>query len=152
MKSQQALENLIDAFAELAKLHNAAASVAVRARELVASSMAMGNWDETNALSDRPIVCKETCTVLWRGQQGQFKPGLLVNLLAYLARRPNIYRPNDNLMDNVWERRCEQSTIRQAIRRLRQTLKDSGMGELAACIQCHDESCGLILNGDALKM
>ena len=89
-----------------------------------------------------------TFTVEWRDLRCDLGPSILFKLIQRLSRRPGRYFTYDILMEDIWERRCANTTVRSAIKRLRRALCDAGMHELAAAIRGRRECYGLFLNGN----
>lgn len=75
-------------------------------------------------------------------------PSIPFKLIEHLSRRPDRYCSYGVLIADVWGRRCENSTVRSAVKRLRRSLREAGMGDLAAAIKGRGERYGLFLNGD----
>ena len=94
------------------------------------------------------MVNPTTFTVEWNGRRCNLGPSILFKLIYLLARRPDRYLTYDILMENVWERRCSNTTIRSAVKRLRRALRDAGMSELAAAIKGWGECYGVFLDGN----
>ncbi len=153
MQHTELYEFLLDTFAEMATLHAAAAAVAEQAWTMLA------NHDETDLkdVSDcdfhprcppqeRLKVNPTTYTVEWHGQHCHLGPTILFKLIQRLARRPGRYFTYDILMEDVWQRRCSDATIRSAARRLRQAIRNAGMSELATAIKGRGECYGLFLD------
>jgi DNA-binding response OmpR family regulator len=55
-------------------------------------------------------------------------------LLERLARRPNEYVSTDRLLEELWAGSRTYSTVRSTVCRLRLKLQDSGLEDLAECI------------------
>ena len=51
-------------------------------------------------------------------------------------------------MDDVWDRRCADTTVRSAVKRLRRALCDADMSDLADAIRGRGQCYGVFLNGD----
>lgn len=155
MRQQEMVEIILDAFAELATLHAAAAAVAERTWSVLSEhddpdvrGLACSQCRHRYLASDRLRVDAATFTVEWHGRRCDLGPGIPFKLLQRLARHPDRYYPYSILMDDVWERRCSKTTVRSAIKRLRRALCEGGMDDLADAIQGRGECYGLFLNGD----
>jgi len=93
----------------------------------------------TVAEGDVITVNEETFTVSWRSRAHTFSPraGQLFALLARLARRPSHRVWFDQLREkgDVWDdAKVEDVSIRGAVNRLKQELREGGLGDLAECI------------------
>jgi DNA-binding response OmpR family regulator len=154
MQQYELVEMILDAFAELATLHAAAAAAAEQAWSVLVEH------DETDwrpqlcdrcqyrrLSSCRPRVDAVAFSVEWRGQCCDLGPSILFRLIQRLLRRPDRYYPYDILMDDVWQRRCSNTTVRSAVTRLRQALCDAGMSDLAGAIKGRGQCYGVFLNG-----
>lgn len=153
MRQQELVETILDAFAELAALHAAAAAAAERAWSVLAEhddlevrGIACAQCRHRQLTSDRPRIDTSTFTVEWHGLRCDLGPSIPFKLLQRLSRRPDRYYPYDILMADVWERRCSNTTVRSAIKRLRRALCEAGMADLAEAIKGRGECYGLILN------
>jgi len=157
MPQQELFETVLDAFAELAALHAAAAAAAERAWSVLAKhddldvqGIACARCGSYQLPADRPRIDAATFTVEWHGRRCSLGPSILFKLLQRLLRRPDRYCPYDILMADVWERRCSNTTVRSAIKRLRRALCQAGLDDLAEAIRGRGQCYGLILNGDGL--
>jgi DNA-binding response OmpR family regulator len=155
MRQQQLVEIILDAFAELATLHAAAAAAAERAWSVLSEhddldvrGIACSQCHHGRFVSDRLRVDTATFTVEWHGRRCDLGPGIPFKLLQRLSRHPDRYYSYSILMTDVWERRCSTSTVRSAVKRLRQALCEVGMDDLADAIKGCGECYGLFLNGD----
>ena len=155
MQQHELIEFVLDAFAELATLH----ATAVTAAEQAWSVLAKHDDADSQGIScsgrhrkclphDRLVVSPMTFTVEWRDLRCDLGPSILFKLIQRLSRRPGRYFTYDILMEDIWERRCANTTVRSAIKRLRRALCDAGMHELAAAIRGRRECYGLFLNGN----
>ena len=155
MQQHELIEFILDAFAELATLHAAAATAAERAW------LVLAKCDEADSQGilcsrrhqeclphERLVVSSTTFSVEWQGRRCDLGPSILFKLIQRLSRRPGRYFTYDILMEDIWERRCANTTVRSAIKRLRRALCDAGMHELAAAIRGRRECYGLFLNGN----
>jgi DNA-binding response OmpR family regulator len=157
MRHHELVEIILDAFAELATLHAAAAAAAERAwsvlsehEDLELRGVACGQCRHRQLAVDRPRVDAATFTVEWHGRRCDLGPGILFKLLQRLSRHADRYYPYSILMTDVWERRCSKTTVRSAVKRLRRALCEGGMDDLADAIKGRGECYGLFLNGDGL--
>jgi DNA-binding response OmpR family regulator len=155
MQQHELLEFLLDTFSELATLHAAAAATAERAWSVLAKhdeadlkGVSCGDRQRGFLPHDRLMVDPTTFTVEWQGQRCDLGPSILFKLIQRLARRPGRYFTYDILMEDVWEQRCSNTTVRSAVKRLRQALRDAGMPELATAIRGRGECYGVFLDGD----
>ena len=145
--------DLISVLSELATHHAAAAELAKEAYDLAAngrapkrrSSIASGNGARSNGL----VVSSSTCAVRWRGRCCVLGPSMPLRLIHRLAQHPNRFFTYDMLMDEVWERRCSDAALRALVCRLRRSLKDAEMLDLADAIRVQGRCVGLFLNGAA---
>ena len=154
MRQEELFEMILDAFAELAALHSAATATAERAWSVLAGHDDLGVKDMAwvqcryqQPASAPPRIDTATFTVEWRGRRCDLGPSIPFKLLQRLSRRPDRYFPYDILMVDVWERRCSNTTVRSAIKRLRRALCNAGMDDLAEAIKGRGACYGLILNG-----
>ena len=153
MQQDELFELVIDAFAELATLHAAAAATADRMWSALAEHDASsegvfsGNSPRECSRQHRLIIDITTFTVKWRDQSRHLGPTILFKLIRGLARRPDRYLTCDTLMEDVWERRCSDTAIRSAIKRLRWALHDAGTPEVAAAIRARGKCYGLVKGG-----
>jgi DNA-binding response OmpR family regulator len=92
------------------------------------------------------MVNPTTFTVEWHGQRCDLGPSILFKLIQRLARRPDHYFTYDILMEEVWEQRCSNTTIRSAVKRLRRAMRDAGMHELATAIRGRRECYGVFID------
>jgi DNA-binding response OmpR family regulator len=70
----------------------------------------------------------------FRGRTCVLGNTLSFKLLERLARHPNIYVTHDELLSDVWHGVRSESAIRSVVKRLRQTLRQQGLPELADAI------------------
>ncbi|MCK4624698.1 MAG: winged helix-turn-helix transcriptional regulator [Phycisphaerae bacterium] len=155
MQQHELNEFVLNAFAELATLHAAAAATAERAWEALAKSgnadlraICCGDDRGQQGTNGRPKINPATFAVEWRGLECDLGPSILFKLIQQLARRPGRYFTYDILMEDIWKQRCSNTTVRSAVKRLRRALRDAGMPELAAAIRGHGECYGLFLDGN----
>lgn len=153
MQQHELFEFVLDTFAELATLHAAAAATAERAWSVLAKhdevdlqSVSCGHLHRGCLPQDRLMVYPTTFTVEWHGQRCNLGPTILFKLIQRLARRPGRYFTYDILMDDVWERRCSNTAIRSAVKRLRRAIRDAGIPELADAIRGRGECYGVFLD------
>mgnify|MGYP000596943368 CR=1 FL=1 len=156
MQQDELFELVIDGLAELATLHAAAAATADRVWSALAEhddaaseGIFSGSFPRECLQQHRLIIDATTFTVKWRAQSCHLGPTILFTLIQRLARRPERYLTCDTLMEDVWQRRCSDTAIRSAIKRLRRALHDAGMSEVAAAIRARGKRYGLFLgDGD----
>ena len=153
MQQRELLECLLDTFAELADLHTAAAAAAERARCMLNEqkkadlhNVPCRDQDRGCLSRDRLMIDPATFTVEWHDHCCNLGPTILFKLIQRLARRPGSYCTYDILMEQVWQRRCSNATIRSAVKRLRRAMCDAGMPELAAAIRGRAECYGVFLD------
>ena len=142
-------------FAELTTLNAAAASTTERAMSVLAEHgqvYLQGVYcsdHHREALSHSLLrVDPSTFTVQWNGQRCHLGPTILFKLMQQLARRPGRYFTYDILMEDVWQRRCSNTTVRSAVKRLRRAISDAGMSELASAIKGRGQCYGLFFEKD----
>lgn len=146
--------DLLSVLSELASHHAAAAALAKEAYNLAMngrapkqrSSVAGGNGARNNGL----VVSSAMCSVRWRGRCCVLGPSMPLRLIHRLAQHPDRFFTYDMLMDEVWERRCSDAALRALVCRLRKSLKDAEMIDLADAIRVQGRCVGLFLNGAAL--
>jgi DNA-binding response OmpR family regulator len=83
---------------------------------------------------NQPHTDRDTLSVVWKGQRCFLGNTLPFLLFEQLARTPNRYVPVSDLIDTVWGGRREASTIRGVVKRLRDQLRQAGMGPVADAI------------------
>lgn len=156
MQQHELVEMILDAFAELATLHAAAAAAAEQAWSVLAEHdeidlrpMLCDRCQYRRLSNGRPRVDAVAFSVEWRGQCCDLGPSILFKLIQRLLRRPDRYYPYDILMDDVWQRRCSHTTVRSTVTRLRHALCDAGMPDLADAIKGRGQCYGVFLDGDA---
>ncbi len=157
MRQHELAKTILDAFAELATLHAAAAAASRRAWSALAQQgeanlgqVPCDHCQLRQPSADRPLVNVATFSVAWHGRRCDLGPTILFRLIQRLLRRSGCYCPYEILMDDVWERRCSNSTVRGAVKRLRRALCDAGMRDLADAIQGHGQCYGIFLDGGAV--
>ncbi len=157
MQQHELFEFLLDAFAELATLHAAAAATVERTWSVLAEhdevdlqGFSCGDLPGRCLPNDRLIVNPTTFTVEWQGQRCYLGSTILFRLIQRLARRPGRHFTYDILMEDVWQRRCSNTIIRSAVKRLRKAMRDAGMPELASAIRGQGQCYGVFLHGDCL--
>jgi len=150
MKQHEFIESILDALIELSALHTAAVTIAEKACSLLAeySGDDLRGSGRNRSCSHQPIVDVTTFSVQWRGKQCDLGASIPFRLMQRFSRRSNQYFTYDILMEDVWNRQCANSTIRSAVKRLRQALCAAGMDDLATAIKGRGECYGLFLNGD----
>ena len=123
MQQHELFEFLLDTFAELATLHAAAAVAAEQAWSVLAKQdeaypqgVSCGDRHRGCLPHDRLRVDPMTFTVEWQGQRCDLGPSILFKLIQRLASRPGRYFTYDILMEDVWEQRCSNTTIRSAVK------------------------------------
>ena len=105
-----------------------------------------GLFEGLFSLDQRPRVDHTTLSVVWAGKQCYLGSTVLFRLADRLARRPNHFATETDLLRDVWDGdQKSPHTIRSAIRHLKQRLQDAGMDDLAAAIQCEDGRYALLL-------
>ena len=82
----------------------------------------------------RPSVDRETLSVSWKNHTCFLGSTLLFLFIERLARSPNCYVSHLDLLEEVWGGERKSSTIRGIAKRLRDRLKEAGMGNLAKAI------------------
>ncbi|MBI1372490.1 MAG: hypothetical protein GC159_06990 [Phycisphaera sp.] len=92
------------------------------------------------------VVSVATCRVEWRGRQCALGPSLLFRLFHRISQHPGRYYSFDLLMNEVWQRRCSDDAVRASVKRLRRTLLDADMPDLASAIQARGRCCGLFID------
>jgi len=152
MQNHDVLKFILNTFTELAALHAAAATAAERAQSVLAKhnedtlqGVTCSSLNQGCIPPDQLMVDPTNFTMRWNGRYCDLGPTILFKLMQRLARRPGRYFTYDILMETVWERRCSNSTIRSAVKRLRGAMRDAGMPELADAIRGRRECYGLFL-------
>lgn len=152
MQHPDLTETILDAFAELVALHTAAAAAAERVWSALAEHGGRGEraivcpkCHHRQLVSGRPRTDATTFSVSWRGRRCDLGPGISFKLMQRLSQFPNRYYSYDTLMADVWQRRCSNSTVRSAVKRLRRALCDADMADLAAAIRGRGVCYGMIL-------
>ena len=85
--------------------------------------------------SDHPLqIDRDRLTVSFRDKSCFLGNTLPFRLVDYLARHLNTYLTYTDLLENVWECRCTDSAIRSVVKRLRSSLRQSGMDDLANAV------------------
>jgi DNA-binding response OmpR family regulator len=145
------------AFDELVVLHRNAVQAAERARTAIATcertgllGRVCGGYMGCVTSGDRHWIDAERCMISWHGRRCDLGPSILFKLMQRLSRYPNHYCSYGVLMAEVWNRRCSNTTVRSAVKRLRRSLCESGMHDLADAIQGRHECYGLFLDDDDL--
>jgi DNA-binding response OmpR family regulator len=153
MQQHELLEFILDTLSDLGTLHKAAAATAERAWSVLGKhdmadfpGVSCGDQHRDCLSRDRLMVNPATFTVEWHGQHCDLGPTILFRLIQHLAHRPGRYLSYDILMEEVWERRCSNATVRSAVKRLRRALCDAGMPDLAAAIRGRRECYGVFLD------
>ena len=90
----------------------------------------MGSDRSTNG----PVVDSGSLEVVYHGKRCFLGNTILYRLIERLSRKPNKYFTYDELLQCVWGGIRSDSTVRTAVKRLRATLRQAGMGELADSI------------------
>lgn len=152
MENHELLKFVLDTFTELTALHAAAAIAAERVRSVLAKhyedvshGVTCNGLHQGCVLQDQLMVDPTDFTMKWNGRCCYLGPTILFKLIQQLARRPGRYFTYDILMETVWERRCSNSTIRSAVKRLRRAMRDAGMPEPANAIKGRRECYGIFL-------
>ena len=102
---------------------------------------------DPGSLFSRPIIDLAAMTVTWGGRTCRLGNTVLFRLMARLAKRPGHYIPFTGLLRDVWQGAVkEDETIRSAVRRLKQRLRDAEMPRLAAAVRAQRRCYGLILD------
>jgi DNA-binding response OmpR family regulator len=155
MQQHELFEFLLDTLAELTTLHVAAAAAAEQAWSVLAKQdeaypqgVSCGDCHRGCLPHDHLRVDPMTFTVEWQGQRCDLGPSILFKLIQRLASRPGRYFTYDILMEDVWEQRCSNATVRSAVKRLRRAMRDAGMPELATAIRGRGECYGVFLDGN----
>lgn len=142
---------LMDTIVELISLLSASAVLARQAYDLVAAHEDVN--EQRFSTQYRPvkrnadfIISDTQCCIEWRSRRCALGPSLLFYLFKRISRHPGNYYPFEVLMDEVWQRRCSDDAIRALLKRLRRTLVEAGMPDLARAIRSRGRCCGLILD------
>jgi len=95
---------------------------------------AEGRSDASPADPEAPHIDWRACAVEFQGRRCPLR-GLSLKLFARVARRPGRFVSRETLIEDVWQGRAvSDDAVRQAIRRLRQQLRDGGLADLAEAI------------------
>ncbi len=81
-----------------------------------------------------PRADRDTLSIVWRGKSCFLGNTLLFRLFERLAKSPNRYVSHADLLDDVWGADRHASTIRGVAKRLRDRLREQGMGTVADAI------------------
>ncbi|MCE9591312.1 MAG: winged helix-turn-helix domain-containing protein [Planctomycetes bacterium] len=141
---------LVTILEELTSLLTVAAELSRRAcdRAVVIESKQTGRLPkEGDGASRRGVlfVSSATCSVEWRGHRCVLGPSLPFRLLYCLSGHPGRFFPYGLLMEQVWRGHVSDEAVRAIVKRLRRSLKDAGMADLAAAICGQDRSYALFL-------
>jgi DNA-binding response OmpR family regulator len=91
-----------------------------------------------NGAPHRPLLDESTLAVVWNGRMLHLGHTQGFWLLARLARSANRYVTHLDLLQDVWDDECTETTaLRAGVRRLRIKLRRGGMGDLADAIVGH---------------
>lgn len=85
--------------------------------------------DQLPGLTDRSML-----SVTFRGKTCFLGNTLPFRLLSRLAERPNAYVTYEDLLSDVWHGNRSDSTVRSAVKSLRNKLRQAGLAELADAI------------------
>jgi DNA-binding response OmpR family regulator len=100
--------------------------------------------DRTNAAF--PFVDHDALAVRWNGRVCNLGATLPLRLFDRLCRRPNSFVCHENLLQDVWQgARKSTCTVRSTIRRLKRSLENAGMSDLAQSIRCQGGRYALML-------
>jgi hypothetical protein len=72
-----------------------------------------------------------TYTVHYKNKECFVRSSVGFRILERLAQRPNEYIPTDRLIDELWTGPRAYSTVRSTVCRLKATLRNRGLGDLA---------------------
>ena len=78
-----------------------------------------------------PVANRETLSAEWKGRSCFLGNTLLFWFFDRLAQSPNRYVSHQELLDDVWGGERQSTTIRGIAKRLRDTLEENGIQELA---------------------
>ena len=81
-----------------------------------------------------PQIDRRLLSAIWRGRSCFLGNTLPFRLLERLARRPDIFVPCEQLLDDVWHGPRSMAAIRSVVKELRQRLRAAGMDDLAGAI------------------
>lgn len=150
MREHHVVEAVLDAFVELTALHAAAVAAAEKGWTTLAkydrADLRCAACPYRRSLTDRPMVNPTTFSVEWKGRRCALGPTIQFKLIQRLSWHTERYYSYDDLMENVWKGRYSRSTVRSAVKRLRQALYQAGMDDLAKAIKGRGECYGLILH------
>jgi DNA-binding response OmpR family regulator len=97
-----------------------------------------GHHPRERAPLGRPLLDEATLSVVWNGRMLHLGHTHGFWLLARLARSANRYVTHLDLLQDVWDDECTETTaLRAGVRRLRIKLRRGGMGDLADAIVGH---------------
>ncbi len=152
MQQPELMEFLLDTLSELATLLTTAATATEQAWARLAEygedcfrNAHCGDPPYQRSPSHPIMVDATTFTVAWHGEHCYLGPTIQFRLIQHLARRPGRYFTYDILMQQVWHRRCSNATVRSAVKRFRQGLREANMADLAAAIRAERGCYGLFL-------
>ncbi len=84
---------------------------------------------------DAPVADPATFSIVHKGHRCPVGNGISFRLFERLTRRVGVFVPFDALRRDVWAGRVvEPGTVRQAVHRLRQRLRDGGLSGVADAI------------------
>lgn len=100
-----------------------------------------------NLPAHRPLLDESTLSVIWNGNVLSLGHTQAFWLLARLTRSVNQYVTHLDLIQEIWDDEfTDSATLRAGVRRLRQKLRNGGMGDLAKAIVGHHGRYMLDLN------
>lgn len=119
----------------LAASHAAAVAQIEEAMTVLAGALELEQpRGEEERGTNRPVADATTFSVIWQGRTCFLGNTLLFWMFERLARSPNRYVAHIDLLDEVWRRERQSSTIRGVAKRLRDRLIAADMRDLAAAI------------------
>ncbi len=155
MQQYEYFEAVLCALDEIHAHHQAAATIADRVlKRLVECGVPATNivkyphlnLDSNHNDADVLQINPMRFSVNWHGCNCVLGPCIQYKLLHRFSMRINHYCSYDNLMNEVWCRKCSDATIRSAVKRLRFALQQASMHDLAISIRGRGRCYGLFLD------
>jgi DNA-binding response OmpR family regulator len=93
--------------------------------------------EQIRAKSNQRLLDRQLLSVVYAGKRCFLGNTLPFKLLERLARCPNQYVSNEQLLDDVWDRLVTRMAIRSVVKVLRSRLREAGLGRVADAIDGH---------------
>jgi DNA-binding response OmpR family regulator len=157
LRKEQAMKNpnldeALHLIHQATAMQAALADQLARAANLLQNVLIHGNGVHTptgllHHNGDRPLIDQESLAVHWDGRTCRISAAIPLRLLERLCRRPGCFVHIDDLLHDVWDGDTKSpSTVRSAVRRLRERLQNGDMRALADAIHCECGRYGLVFN------